>query len=170
MPMMASVPKMMARGRFRRGSLTSPPANDTSAKPSYAQRMLTSAKPMLPALTAEPADDWKWPSEPPCAPPNVNAQPASTASAENFAAVGQPTMAAPMFAPEMFATAAPAIAAAASVLAANGCAAGSTPKVLSPYSPNTIDMPPRALARMSTSSDQPNRNAIGRPQPSRKYA
>ena len=48
MAMSASVPRMIARGRFVCGSFTSPAANDRSAKPSYAHSTLTSARPIAP--------------------------------------------------------------------------------------------------------------------------
>ena len=62
MPITASVPKMMPRGRLRRGSFTSPPTFDRSAQPSNAQSTDTSASPKaltekLPAGTA----GVKWP-------------------------------------------------------------------------------------------------------------
>src|SRR6476646_1284386 len=133
--------------------------------------MLTSARPRPPTVHGAPAGvaDWKWATEAPCAPPSTREDPTSSVSAVNLAAVDQPTMAAPTRAPVMLATAAQAMAVAASARAANGWAIGSTPNDLRPYSPNTIDIPPRAFARMSTSSDQPKRKATGRPQPSRRY-
>jgi hypothetical protein len=70
----------------------------------------------------------------------------------------------------MLAAAANAITAAARPRAAKACAEASMPKLRSAYSPKTMAMPPWALARMSTSSDQPNMKATGRPQPSRSQA
>src|SRR5580765_4606781 len=122
---------------------------------------------MPPALIDDgEADVNRWLKSPPCAPPRAKADKARIASAVILAAVENPTTLAPRAAPRILVAAANAIAAAAIVLAAATCVVGSTPAVRSAYSPNTMAIPPRALARISTSSDHPKRNAIGRPHPS----
>ncbi len=63
----APVPSSRARGRFFRGSRTSPLTNDTSAQPSYAQSTETRAKPNSPASSVLPAagvTPAKWPKSP----------------------------------------------------------------------------------------------------------
>ena len=54
--MMASAPKISARGMLRRGSFTSPLMKLRSAHPSYAHNTDTSASPNRPPATGPPAD------------------------------------------------------------------------------------------------------------------
>src|SRR5262252_7862279 len=110
---------------------------------------------MLLQLTADvdAEDAARWLRLAPGAPPRANADSAIRPSAAIFAAVENPTTPAPSTTPRMLVAAANAIAAAATVLAATTCVVGSMPAVLNVYSPNTIAIPPSALARISTSSD-----------------
>ena len=118
MPMSASVPRMIARGRFRCGSFTSPAANDRSPQPSYAHSTLTSARPIAPVPIGPGAAAVRCDTLAPCPPPSRNDAATRTTSAENFAAVETPTMAAPTLAPMMLAQAAKAMAVADSARAA----------------------------------------------------
>src|SRR5215472_12022873 len=108
--MIATVPRMMARGRFRCGSLTSPEAKDRSAQPSYAQRMLTIARPIALSVTDVGIDPVKWARLAPWREPIAKEARTSSASAENFIHVAVPTIAAPTLAPRILAAAANAMA------------------------------------------------------------
>ena len=165
---MASVPTIIACGRLRCGSFTSPAANDRSPQPSYAQRMLTSASPIALSATGAPVDAVRWAALAPWPDPSSIAARTRSASALNFIQVATPTMSAPTVAPRMLTAAAKAMAPADSARDAIECSIGSMPKLRRRYSPKTTAMPPRAEARIRTSSDHPKRNAASRPQPSRR--
>src|SRR2546426_9344503 len=83
MRMMAPVPRISARGRLRSGSRTSPPTNERSPQPSYAQSTDTSDKPKSPPdrVPAGAAKCAKFPRA------VTNASKTSTTSAPYFAAV-----------------------------------------------------------------------------------
>ena len=166
--MIASVPPMIALGRFRCGSFTSPPTRDRSPNPSYAHSTLTSARPKFPTVMVAPIAGVRWANVPPCRPPSSSDAKMIAPRAANFTTVDTLTIVAPTLAPMMLAEAAKAMDPAASDRAALACATGSIPSDRRQYSPKTMEIPPSAAARMTTSSAQPNRNAVGRPQPSRR--
>ena len=116
--MIASVPPMMARGRFRCGSFTSPPTRDRSPNPSYAHSTLTNARPKFPTVIVAPIAGVRWANVPPCWPPSSSDARTIAPRAANLTTVETLTIVAPTLAPMMLAAAAKAIAAAASVRAA----------------------------------------------------
>ena len=87
MAMIASVPPMMALGRFRCGSFTSPPTRDRSPNPSYAHSTLTSARPRFPAVMVAPIAGVRWANVPPCWPPSSSDAMTIAPRAANFTTV-----------------------------------------------------------------------------------
>src|SRR6185436_786928 len=123
----AVVPTRMDRGRLRSGSLTSPPANDTSPNPSYAHNTDTSPSPRLPIVTGPAAVAVRFETSAPWLLPRTNDAPAISASAENLATDDRPTMVAPSFTPLMLTVAAKRMAIADSDRAARTWLSGSIP-------------------------------------------
>ena len=110
--MIISVPMMIARGRLRCGSFTSPLANVRSAKPSYAHITEMSDSPNSPASTGAPFEA-RCDQLPPASPPMQNDAATRKASAPNLVIVESPANSAPSCTPMMFVPAAKAIAPAA---------------------------------------------------------
>src|SRR5262245_9351827 len=163
----ATVPSTMARGSVRCGSLTSPATNDTSPTPSYAQSTEINASPKPPAETT-PAETDRLDIVPPDDPPNSKTRSTTDARPRNFASVEMPVTAVAIRTPRILIVPATTIAVAAKRLVPIPRPAGSTPIARRKYSAKTVEIAPAEDARISTSSDHPNRKAGSRPHPSRR--